>query len=108
MAEVRLSHDTAAPPTTSPPMSVWRPSTQCTPVAVEVQLQKYIDETGPGHFAHVPKITEAMCKLPAEHYGADSSAAAKALQLLEQCATQVCFALPRSFGRRAHPTFNVR
>ena len=75
---------------------------QCTPTAVEAQLQKYIDETGPGHFAHVPKITEAMCKLPAEHYGADSSAAAKALQLLEQCATQVRLLVPHTFGRCAH------
>ena len=66
---------------------------QCTPTAVEAQLQKYIDEAGPGHFTHVPQITEVMCKLP---FGAHGSAAGKALQLLKQCATQVSFALPRS------------
>lgn len=31
---------------------------QCTPAAVEQQLQKYIEEAGPGHFTHVPHITE--------------------------------------------------
>lgn len=60
---------------------------QCTPAAVEQQLQKYIDEAGPGHFTHVPQITEVMCKLP---FGAHGSAAGKALQLLKQCAAQVC------------------
>ena len=60
---------------------------QCTPTAVEQQLQKYIDEAGPGHFTHVPQITEVMCKLP---FGAHGSAAGKALQLLKQCAAQVC------------------
>jgi len=59
---------------------------QCTPTAVEQQLQKYIDEAGPGHFTHVPQITEVMCKLP---FGAHGSAAGKALQLLKQCAAQV-------------------
>jgi len=54
---------------------------------VEQQLQKYIDEVGPGHFTHVPQITETMCKLP---FGAHGSAAGKALQLLKQCAAQVC------------------
>jgi hypothetical protein len=57
-----------------------------TPVSVEQQLQTFIDETGPGHFMHVPMITEVMCKLP---FGAHGSAANKALQLLKQCATQV-------------------
>lgn len=57
-----------------------------TPVAVEQQLQMFIDETGPGRFSHVPMITEVMCKLP---FGAHGSAANKALQLLKQCATQV-------------------
>ena len=60
---------------------------QCTPTVVEQQLQKYIDEVGPGHFTHVPQITETMCKLP---FGAHGSAAGKALQLLKQCAAQVC------------------
>ena len=63
---------------------------QSTPTAVEQQLQKYIDEVGPGHFTHVPQITELMCKLP---FGAHGSAAGKALQLLKQCAAQV---YPRS------------
>ena len=62
-------------------------SPQCTPTAVEQQLQKYIDEAGPGHFTHVPQITEVMCKLP---FGSHGSAAAKALQFLMQCAAQVC------------------
>jgi hypothetical protein len=57
-----------------------------TPVAVEEQLQTFIDETGPGDFTHVAMITEVMCKLP---FGAHGSAANKALQLLKQCATQV-------------------
>ena len=57
-----------------------------TPVAVEQQLQTYIDETGPGRFIHVPQITEVMCKLP---FGAHGSAANKALQLLKHCASQV-------------------
>ena len=64
---------------------------QCTPVAVEVQLQKYIEECGPGRFSAVPHITEVMCKLP---YGAHGSAANKALQLLKHCASQ------------AHPALN--
>ena len=59
---------------------------QCTPTAVDQQLQKYIDEAGPGHFTHVPQITEVMCKLP---FGAHGSAAGKAMQLLKQCAAQV-------------------
>jgi len=62
-------------------------SPQYTPTAVEQKLQKYIDEAGPGHFTHVPQITEVMCKLP---FGAHGSAAGKALQLLKQCAAQVC------------------
>ena len=60
---------------------------QCTPTAVEQQLQKYIDDAGPGHFTHAPQITEVMCKLP---FGAHGSAAGKALQFLKQCAAQVC------------------
>ena len=60
---------------------------QCTPTAVEQKLQKYIDEVGPGHFTHVPQITETMCKLP---FGAHGSAAGKALQFLKHCAAQVC------------------
>ena len=56
-------------------------------MAVEQQLQKYISETGPGAFSHVPHITEVMCKLP---FGAHGSAAAKALELLRRCAEQVC------------------
>ena len=64
---------------------------QCTPTAVEQQLQKYIDEAGPGHFTHVPQITEVMCKLP---FGAHGSAAGKALQLLKQCAAQVDIPTP--------------
>ena len=55
-------------------------------MAVEQQLQKYISETGPGAFSHVPHITEVMCKLP---FGAHGSAAAKALELLRRCAEQV-------------------
>ena len=55
-------------------------------MAVEQQLQKYIDETSPGHFTHVPHITEVMCKLP---YGAHGSAASKALVLLKECAAKV-------------------
>ena len=47
---------------------------ECTPMAVEQQLQKYISETGPGAFSHVPHITEVMCKLP---FGAHGSAAAR-------------------------------
>ena len=35
----------------------------------------------------MPQITEVMCKLP---FGAHGSAAGKALQLLKQCAAQVC------------------
>ena len=60
---------------------------QSTPTAVEQQLQKYIDEAGPGHFTHVPQITEIMCWLP---FGAHGSAAGKALHFLKQCAAQVC------------------
>ena len=59
---------------------------QFTPNAVELQLQKYIDELGPGNFSHLPAITEVMCKLP---FGAHGSAAGKALTLLKQCAAQV-------------------
>ena len=59
---------------------------ECTPEAVEQQLQKYIAELGPGRFALVPHITDLMCKLP---YGAHGSAAARALDLLKRCATQV-------------------
>ena len=50
-------------------------------------MQKYIDEIGPGHFTHVPQITEVMSNLP---FGAHGSAAGKALQLLKRCAAQVC------------------
>ena len=69
---------------------------QCTPTAVEQQLQKYIDEAGPGHFTHVPQITEVMCKLPSDAHGS----AAKALQLLKQCAVQVQTHPPRQHSRR--------
>ena len=57
-----------------------------TPNAVEEQLQTYINKAGPGHFTHVPKITEVMCKLTVRAHG---STAAKVLQLLKQCAAQV-------------------
>ena len=59
---------------------------ECTPLAVEQMLQKYVAEAGPGHFVHIPQITEVMCKLP---FGAHGSAAGKALKLLKQCAAQV-------------------
>ena len=59
---------------------------ECTPLAVEQLLQHYISEAGPGHFIHVPQITEVMCKLP---YGAQGCAATKALALLRECAAQV-------------------
>eukprot|EP00966_Prymnesium_polylepis_P233931 5410989-Prymnesium_polylepis.1 len=58
---------------------------ECTPVAVEQQLQKYIDDAGPGHFTHVPHITAVMCKLPFAH----GSAASEALIFLQRCASQV-------------------
>ena len=62
------------------------PRLQCTPTAVEQELQKYVDAAGPGHLTHVPKITQIMCKLPASE---GDHAAVRALKLLKRLGAQV-------------------